>query len=389
MPPSGYLSATGIESAVVYLTTTYPSICELIVLPEPSIEGRAIRAFKLAGGSRADRPGVLFTGGVHARELVNPDTLVSLGLKLCRAYTKHRGLRFRGKSYSASTIKLLVDALDIFMLPLVNPDGRVHVQSPTGYAMWRKNRNPNPGRPCMGVDLNRNFDFLWSTGIGTSSDSCSDTFKGSAAFSEPETRNVRYLLDTYRNIGCFMDAHSYSELVLYPWGDDENQTTDPGMNFQNPAYDGLRGTPGDTIYKEHIPAADFDWFISTGTRVRDAIAAVRGRAYTVQQSIGLYPTTATSDDYTYARNLVDASKRKVRGFTLETAREFQPAYAEALEVIAESSAGMLELCLTLTAPRTRAGGRRHVAGSGRGEVDRPRRPAPRRRGEPVRRAARE
>jgi len=373
MPPSGYLSATGIESAVVHITTTYPSICQLIVLPEPSIEGRIIRAFKIGSGSAADRPGVLFTGGVHARELINPDTVVSLGLKLCRAYTRGRGLKFGGKSYSASMIKSLVHAVDIIMLPLVNPDGRVHVQSPTGYEMWRKNRNPNPGLPCMGVDLNRNFDFLWSTGIGTSSDSCSDTFKGSAPFSEPETRNVRYLLETYHNIGYFMDIHSYSELVLYPWGDDENQTTDPAMNFRNPAYDGLRGTPGDTVYREHLPAADLDWFVSTGSRLRDAMAIVRGRLYTIQQSIGLYPTSATSDDYVYSRNSADASRRKVFGFTLETAREFQPAYAEALDVMAESSVAILELCLTLVAGRERAAGRRPVVQASGRRADRSRR----------------
>ncbi|MDJ0702378.1 MAG: M14 family metallopeptidase [Leptolyngbyaceae cyanobacterium MO_188.B28] len=345
MPPNGYLSVTGIASAQQYLVATYSSICQLIPLPEASIEGRTIRGLKIAGGEGGDRRGVLLIAGIHARELINPDLLVWFALKLCQAYTANSGLTFGARTYDASSIQLLVNELDLFLLPLANPDGRAFVQLPKGYAMWRKNRNPNPGMPCMGVDLNRNFDFLWSSGIGTSPDSCSDIFKGLGAFSEPEILNVRHFLDTYPNIGYFADVHSYSELILYPWGDDDNQTIDPAMNFQNPTYDGLRGTPGDSLYREYIPQSDLDWYVSTGNRVRDAIAAVRGHTYTVQQAVGLYPTTGTSEDYVYTRHFVDSSKGKVRGFVIETGTEFQPPYSEALRVIEEVSAGLVEFCL--------------------------------------------
>lgn len=340
-----YLSAAGIESCLQYLANTYPAITQLIVLPEASHEGRTIRALKIAHGSGPGRHGVLFLGGVHARELVNPDLLVSLAFDLCRAYTTNTGLTYGGRSYSATEIQIIVNGLDVFFLPLVNPDGRVYVQAPGGYAMWRKNRSPNPGQPCRGVDLNRNNDFLWSSGIGTSSNSCSDVFKGSAAFSEPETRNVRHMLDTYTNIACMVDVHSYSELILYPWGDDDNQTTNPGMNFMNPAYDGLRGTQGGTVYREYIPPADLDWFVTTSNQVQEAIADVRGRTYTVQQGVLLYPTSGTNKDYPYSRHFVDASKRKVYSVTLETGREFQPPYAEALNIIAEVSSGLIQFCM--------------------------------------------
>lgn len=345
MPPSDYLTATGIESCLQYLASTYPSICQLIMMPEQSVEGRTIRAIKIANGTGANRRAVLFIGGVHARELVNPDLLVSLALKLCQSYTAGTGLTFGGKSFESGTIKLLVDAMDIFFLPLVNPDGRVFVQSPSGNAMWRKNRNPNPGLPCKGVDINRNYDFLHSSGIGTSPDSCSDVFKGSGAFSEPETRNVRYMLDTFPKILGMADVHSYMELILHPWGDDNNQTTDPTMNFQNPVFDGLRGTSGDIVYREYIPPTDLDTFVKMGVRMRDTIAAVRGRVYTVEQAVLLYPTSGTSKDYSYSRNFVDATKRKVFAYTVETGTQFQPAYSEALNVIAEVSAGLIEFCM--------------------------------------------
>jgi murein tripeptide amidase MpaA len=320
-------------------------------LPEPSIEGRASRALKIANGTGADRRGLLLLGGVHARELVNPDLLVSLALKLCQASAANAGLTFGAKSYPAATVQTIVNTLDLILFPLVNPDGRAYVQSPTGDEMWRKNRNPNPGLPGPGVDINRNFDFLWSSGIGTSADSTTEIYKGSAPFSEPETRNVRSLLDTYTNIRCCVDVHSYSEDVLYPWGDDDDQTTDPGMNFRNSAFNSVRGIPGDTLYKEYIPQAELDWFAATGNQVVQAIAAVRGRAYTPQQSVGLYPTSGTSDDYAYSRQLLDPTRRKVRAFTVETATEFQPPYSEALNVIMEVSAGLVEFCLAcLSAP---------------------------------------
>jgi carboxypeptidase T len=346
VPPTGYLSVSGIRSAMHHAAATYPNLCQLVDLPEQSHEGRTIKALRIAGAAGEGRRGVLFLGGVHARELVNPDTLVSLALRLCQAYDDGTGLTFGGRSYDAETIKLIVDALDVFMIPLVNPDGRRHVQRAGGDPWWRKNRNPNPGLPCQGVDLNRNFDFLWSSGIGTSTSACSDVFRGAGAFSEPETRNVRHLLDTDPGIGFMIDVHSYSELILHPWGDDDNQTTDPEMNFLNPAFDGLRGNPGDSVYREYIAEADRDWYVTAGQAMRDAIAAVRGRTYTLQQSVLLYPTSGTSKDYAYSRHFVDTGKRRVYAYTLETAREFQPPYSEALQVIDETSSGLVQFCLS-------------------------------------------
>ncbi|MDQ3973692.1 MAG: carboxypeptidase [Actinomycetota bacterium] len=342
MPHLGYLSAAAVEAALRQLASTYPSICQLLTLPEPSVEGRTVHAVRI-GSDSGERTGLLVLAGVHAREIVNPDLVVSFALRTCQAYTAGEGLAFGGKRYGPDDVRAVVDGLDLFCFPLANPDGRVWAQSPAGDPMWRKNRNPNPGRPCMGVDVNRNYDFLWSSGIGTSTDSCSEVFKGAGAFSEPETRNVRHLLDEYPQIDCMVDVHSYSELILYPWGDDDNQTTDPAQNFANPAFDGQRGVVG-SGYREYIPQPDLDWHLDTGIKVRDAIAAVRGRVYTLQQGVGLYPTSGTSNDYAYARHFVDAGRR-VYAYVFETAREFQPPRPEGAQVIEEGSAGLMELAL--------------------------------------------
>jgi murein tripeptide amidase MpaA len=340
----GYLSERGVETALQHLVRKYKPITELVTLPERTHENRVTHAVRIASG-KGTRPGVLFIGGIHARELINPDLLITFGLNLCQAYTNGTGLNFGPKSYDSATIKNILDTLDVFIFPLVNPDGRAFVQSPMGDGMWRKNRNPNSGLPCKGVDLNRNYEFLWKSGIGTSASSCTDIFKGSAAFSEPETRNVKHMIDTFSNIKFMIDVHSYSELVLYPWGDDDYQTEDQNMNFNNPQFDGQRGTPGDSIYKEYIPKVDLDWFKVTGMKIKDAISSVRGSSYSVEPGIGLYPTSGTAHDFAYALHLVDTGNRKIMAYTVETAKEFQPTYSEALKVMSEVSAGLLEFCI--------------------------------------------
>ena len=151
------------------------------------------------------------------------------------------------------------------------------------------------------------------------------------------------MIDKYKNISCVFDVHSYSELILYPWGDDESQTEDPDMNFRNPSYDGDRGNAGDEIYKEYIHKKDLEWYENTGNRIRDAIAAVRGTSYTVQPGIGLYPTSGTCHDYMNSLKYNGAS-REIKGFTIETAKIFQPKYADATKTMSEVSAGLVEAC---------------------------------------------
>ena len=355
----GYMPEWGIDNLTVALPGIYPDFVQLINL-ESSREGRPIRALKLGKGSSPARRGVLFVGGIHARELLNPDALIYFAFNLAYAYKNNQAYILGGKQYDAGIVKLIIENVDIFILPLANPDGRAWVLSPVGDRMWRGNRAPNPGQACKGVDINRNFDFLWSSGIKTSSNPCdsSQLYKGPSAFSEPETRNVRKLLDDFSHIAGMIDVHSYSEDILYSWGDDENQSSNPAMNFHNPAYNGQRGNKGDA-YREYIPQADWDWLIATGEAMRKGIAAVRGRNYVVQQSVFLYATSATSDDYSYSRHLVNPAKRKVFAYTLETGplvkkngladylTSFQPAFPEAACIMEELQPALIEFSLRI------------------------------------------
>lgn len=354
----GYMTAEEVESALVNIQTLHPDLVTLIELPHRTWEDRVSHAVRIRAGMNTDRVGVLFTGSMHAREWGGSDICVNFLVNLINAYRAGSALTYGGKSYPAAQVSTILENLDVFVFPDVNPDGKHYSQTynpnsgtPQGF-WWRKNRNPNTavGASSPGVDLNRNFDFLWDSGIGTSSSPSSFTYKGQSAFSEPESRNVRYLLDTYPNIGYFVDIHSYGGLILYIWGDDNNQTTDSGQNFLNPVYNGKRGIPNDTLYGEFVSTQDKDTIISLANRMNNALRAVRSTNYTVQQSVGLYPTSATSDDYIFSRHIIYGLNRKVYAYTIEFGDEFVPPFSEMSNIIKDVCAAMSELCWVVAGP---------------------------------------
>jgi murein tripeptide amidase MpaA len=355
----GYLTGEEIDAALLLLERENPQIVTRIELPHRTWEGRTSAAIRLAAGTRSERAGVYFTGGVHAREWGGSDICVHLAIRLLNSYRTNAPLAYGRKVFSAEQVRTILENLDIFVFPNVNPDGKHYSQSydPAGAPgvqrfWWRKNRNPNGGGD-VGVDVNRNFDFLWSSGIGTSTWTSGQTYRGSAPESEPEARNLAHMFDAFPNIGFFVDVHSFGELILYSWGDDDNQNDQPDQNFRNPTYDGMRGRLGDSRYREYISAQDEQTSVMLATRMNAALQAVRGRRYTVQQSVGLYPTTATSDDYAYSRHMVDdgsgRSRGKVFGYTLEFGEEFVPPFAEMRNIIDEVGAALTELCWTAAA----------------------------------------
>ncbi|VDD96867.1 unnamed protein product [Enterobius vermicularis] len=132
-----------------------------------------------------------------------------------------------------AVLRSYVDGLDWFIVPLLNPDGYEYSRSSTDpeIRLWRKNRSPRvctqirtspyiqpQVQCCQGVDLNRNFD--WHFGVeGSSTDPCSEIYQGAYAFSEPETRAVRDFLTPRRGqIKTFLTFHSYSQILMYPFG---------------------------------------------------------------------------------------------------------------------------------------------------------------------------
>ena len=297
------------------LATLFPQLCTRIQLPNSSILGRPVYASRLRAGTGSNRRGVLLVGGMHARELMNPDAIVELQLDLVTSYLNGTDLVLGGRTWSALDIKVMLETLDIWMLPCANPDGRERVMD--GDDLWRQNVRDNPGTTCDGVDVNRNLDFVWGvTTIATSCNPCVNTYVGSGPFSEPEALNLKHLCDTHR-IDVFVDVHSFSELVLYPWGHAPTQTTDPSQVFTTLAT-GTCAPLSPPGYQEYLLPRDQLRFRTVAQRIVDAIRAVRNRAYTPEPGQALYATTGTSSDYVYSRHIANSTLHKTYGFAFET-----------------------------------------------------------------------
>lgn len=354
----GYLTTDEIEQALVLGAQNHSGYFERIPLPHATWERRRVHAFRIGAGNGTSRPAVCFLGGVHGREWGSSDILLYFAIRLLRAYRDGHGFKVGRHEVTAAQVRRLVETVDIVILPLVNPDGRCFSMERS--AMWRKNRRPAPrGRPkSAGVDINRNFPFLWefdryfAPGVETGSKNPGDyeTYIGPRPASEPETRNVIWLLDRFPNIRYMVDLHSYGESILHSWGSDENQSKDPKMNFRNRVYDGKRGRLNDDVYREYFPPKDKEAAVDVARRMAAAIKIVRGRKYQVKPSVGLYPTAGATDDYAYSRHFVDRRKSKIIPLTVEWGRShastpFHPPYPEMRKVMREVSAGLLAVCL--------------------------------------------
>jgi murein tripeptide amidase MpaA len=352
-----YYNIDEVDQAVQNLAGTYPALCQLITLPNQTAGGRTGHAVRLGSGATGSKDAVMLIGGVHAREWGGCEILVGFAADLLAAYQNAADLVYGNRTFTAQQVRSLLDDLHLVVFPLVNPDGRKYSQETV--PGWRKNRNPaHCGHADHGgVDINRNFDFLFNfatafhpdAGVRVSTDPCHiETYQGPAPFSEAETGNVRWLLDNFPRTRWFVDVHSYSEAILYSWGDDVNQSTDPAMNFTNAAYNGQRGR-GTANYGEYIVDTDLTAVQQLAQTFVDTLAQVRGTVYTPKPSFELYPIAGASDDYTFARHVVDNTRAKVYTFTVEFGREFAPDWADMQEIVKDVCAGLVGLCLAAPA----------------------------------------
>jgi hypothetical protein len=352
-----YMNVTEVESALKGLSTAYPSICELIKLPHVTAENRTSYAVRLGTAAANSVDAYYLTGGVHAREWGSCEILINLATDLCEAYSGGTGVGYGGRYFSAAEVKALMEWINIIIFPCVNPDGRNFSQGLTDPTHWRKNRNPadSGGDPSkIGVDINRNQDFLWNFNTEfapaaindflASSNPAADTYHGSSPQSEAETKNVNYIHDTYTRIRWYVDVHSYSEDILYVWGDDEVQVSDNTESFQNSAFNHKRGLIGDD-YNEYIPDADLSSHVALSQTFTRSLGEVRGKYYVAKPGFSLYPTSGTNDDYAYSRHFTNSALSKALSFTVEWGTEFVPPWAEMQEIIKDVSAGLMGLGL--------------------------------------------
>lgn len=211
-----------------YLEATYDWVStESIGKSYNGEDMRLLKVCKNSGGC-GSRPAMWIDGGIHAREWVSPAAVTFMASELVENDEAHPDL---------------TKELDWYILPVVNPDGYLYTQ--TDNRLWRKTRSPNGGG-CVGTDANRNWGFHWGTG-GSSSDPCSDTYMGSQAFSEIENVNVRdFLLANKDQIKFYNNIHSYSQLILLPWGwgYDLPDNIDDLTRLANLGHDALKAVHG-------------------------------------------------------------------------------------------------------------------------------------------------
>ncbi|AWZ06918.1 MULTISPECIES: M14 family metallopeptidase [unclassified Streptomyces] len=252
----------------------YPSIMSKKVIGK-SYEGRDMIAIKISDNVASDEnePEVLFTAHQHAREHLT----VEMALYLLREF---------GEDYASdSRIANAVNGREIWIIPDLNPDGGEYDISTGSYKSWRKNRQPNAGSSAIGTDENRNWDYKWGCCGGSSSSKSSDTYRGAAPESAPEVKVVADFVRSRvvggkQQIKAGIDFHTYSELVLWPFGYTTANTA-TGMTQD-----------------------DRDAFASVGQKM----AASNG--YTAEQSSDLYITDGSIDDYLWG-------SQKIFGYTFE------------------------------------------------------------------------
>jgi murein tripeptide amidase MpaA len=201
-PFDSYLPLPDIIAFINNLAAARPDLCEVVDIGN-SVEGRDIWVLHITGTGADPKPGVFYHGLQHAREWITAPTVLYLADHLVNNYD------------TDVCIRNLVDSTDFYLAPCVNPDGYTYTWGPE--RLWRKNRRNNGG--SFGVDLNRNWGYQWGyDNNGSSPTPSEDTYRGPSPFSEPETQALRDFINAHPNIRAYMDYHSYSQLILWPFG---------------------------------------------------------------------------------------------------------------------------------------------------------------------------
>jgi hypothetical protein len=229
----------------------YPAITSAPESIGTSHEGRIIWALKVSSSPNANngKPGVLYNGVHHAREPITCSICLGMAKHLCQNYG------------TDSLATWLVDNRQIWIIPVLNPDGYVYNETdPSG--SWRKNRRNNGG--SYGVDPNRNYIYMWGyDNLGSSPDPADETYRGPSAGSEPEIQAIMGLAVREGTFRMDLNYHSYGDLWMFPWGYATSPTPDSGLFWdlarEAVAYNGYE--PGQSSVINYYTNGDAkDWF---------------------------------------------------------------------------------------------------------------------------------
>merc|ERR1711997_25683 len=219
-----------------------------------SHEGRDMKVIEI-NKAGPGKPIAWIEAGIHAREWIASATATFMINELVNNYEEN---------------KAIVDNLNIHFIPMANPDG--YEYSRNSDRMWRKNRNPSPGKDsskaCKGVDLNRNWGYHWGE-AGVSHNTCSDIYCGTGPFSELESLNIKNYVEALEPTPVLGHCiHSYSQLWLWPYGYAYNAYPPNKAEIKKLAEDAA-----------------------------DALYQVHGTVFDPINSAELYPAAGASDDW--------------------------------------------------------------------------------------------
>ena len=175
-----------------------------------SIEDRPIYAVKISDNPTTDESDVegvvYFEAITHAREPMSLEATLYYMWWLLE------------NNDSDAEVSYLLASREIYFVPIVNPDGYVYNETtnPNGGGLWRKNRR-NVDGSCFGVDLNRNYTEGYGLNTGSSSDPCTQTYRGTEAQSEPESQAIAAFVDRIKPAVAF-SSHTFGDKFLSPWG---------------------------------------------------------------------------------------------------------------------------------------------------------------------------
>ncbi|MGH8014935.1 MAG: M14 family zinc carboxypeptidase [Candidatus Zixiibacteriota bacterium] len=265
----GFRTFTEIVDYLEALKALYPTLITDKFSIGQSIDGNEIWAMKISDNPEIDEdePEILYASLIHAREPASAASVLH--------FMEHMLSNYGGDS----EVTYLVDNRELYFIPVQNPDGYLwnEFTEPSGGGLWRKNRRVNPDF-SSGVDLNRNFGFQWGyDNVGSSPSYTSETYRGSAPFSEPETQAFRDFVIS-RNFVIIHHFHTYSDLELWS----------PGYDREFSTFDDFYKNVGDSM--------------------------TQFNNYTPQVGWRLYPTNGAADDWCWGDTV---SKPQIISLTCE------------------------------------------------------------------------
>lgn len=183
--------------------------------------GYDLRVLKITNSAITGTKPILFAmSSIHAREY----TPAELNTRFAEYLLDNYG--------TDADATWLVDHREIHLLLQGNPDGRKIAEAGE---LKRKTQNNNfcSGQLTRGVDMNRNFPFMWNQGTGSSGNQCSQVYRGPSATSENETSAIDTYIKTLfidargegindpapdDTTGLYLDIHNVASLILFPYG---------------------------------------------------------------------------------------------------------------------------------------------------------------------------